>query len=304
MLLDNIDNVPSSADEILDSIRMYKRMNSSASQENIISTTRNVVIGLHDFLARQVMYSIRNVMGFFSTVKASDLRLILDKNQVEYIRLTKANYTDIHKAIVPFYPFTKKPFDISAYCNDSFTKFDMNTRIDKLTESYKRLRAYLKANDLESAEASIANIFNMSGADLSDANIKYLTEVVIVRLPRSHMMFGEVFSSMKEMDEAVKSVLRDYKAKLNSTSNISNSISQFRITSRLDSLYKAMDEVTKELYNKKNDGVDIAKLEKLVVASNATASLLESFAMLVKEYMNIDHWMAECIIAGINKNKK
>lgn len=302
MLLCDTSRVPDTPIDIIDDMICVKKMiANNASQEGIISSTRNVIVGLHDFIAKIIVNQIRNVANIFRSVKRSDLRLTIDKNLLAYTRLSLASYTDIHKAVVPYYHFTKRPVEISAFCNTTFEQFDIGNRIDKITERFNRVKAYIKAGDFNEAEATIADIINLSNPVLTKANVDYWKDVVIVRIPKTSMLLGEVFQSTTEMTEAVRSVLYQSAKKLSSVSTIADSLANLKMSSSLDTLYKTLDGVAHELLTQKNAGADIARLDKLVIACSNTAELVESFASLIKEYMNLDHWISECIQSAIKK---
>ena len=76
-----------------------------------------------------------------------------------------------------------------------------------------------------------------------------------------------------------------------------------KVGSLLDKLYDALVRIQKSILKEKEKNIDFGRIIHISTIINDTGSFIEQYAILVKEYHHLEHWLAVVITetAGLIK---
>lgn len=262
-------------------ILRYEKMRDTASIEGLANIASSVIVGLIDI----VLNTANNVgvllTKLFKDIKRSELQAHMSRNVVQVRKLRRIGYSEIYKKRIPIYPFHISPNTVAAYCTDTFKIFNMRARVSDIIEQYKLLAANVRIGDENKIKIHIGMLDNLNNRTLSDSVLTKLKDIVVVNPPSNHTTFGKVFNSVDECFQAIDTTLR-----------ISEEFNEaIAVSKMLDSLYAAYSSLADALAARKDYGLDVSKLKGLSETIRSTGILLERYAVLVKEYSHLDHFL-------------
>ena len=275
--------------------KWYGRLkNNSGSVEGLESIAGNIAIAFGDFVGRIGSNIKVSVSGFFKDIKRSALRITMSSNKLGMMRVFGADYTQLKGTVCSSFPFTVNCDTVGKYCNDTFTIIDMNKRVVSLIEEYLHLSGLIKTGNINLCVAKMNRINELNMK--SQLNVKStLSQMIAVPSHKNFSTFGEVFNSVKEFHDAV-----------NLTLKCADELEvAMKVDTLTDHLYKAYDKLKDSISHASTTELDLSKLTGLATALYDTGELIESYAMLVKEYHHLEYWLSttsEACLKTMNSN--
>ena len=265
----------------------YDRLKTTASVEGLASTVSSIVTGLVDITLNAITNIRITLKGLFKDVKRSELQAYFHSHTTRVRKLNEIGYTSINKVKIPFYSFKDSPNTMAAYCVDTFKLLNMRSRMNKLIDEYSMLAACLRTEDINKAANHITQLNALNSITLSEGILTKLSGTVITRPDANTVMVGKVFNSVGEISQAVDTTLR-CSEELNAALSVEK---------LLDPLYNQYEKIAKALLDNKDAGVDISKLSRLGIVIRDTGKLIEHYAVLVKEYISLEHFLVNVLHA-------
>jgi hypothetical protein len=170
---------------------------------------------------------------------------------------------------------------MATYFVDTFKLLDMKTKFWSIISEYKLVAANLKIGDTTKANIHLNLINTLNATKITDSFMAKLLKTVVTQHNRNYTTFGDVFKSVEEFTTAIDITLT-CKDELNTA---------IAISTELDNLYKAYEAITEALTSHIDHGIDISKLRTMATTIRDTGHLLERYAVLIKEYTAIDHFL-------------
>lgn len=280
-----------SADELQNLFSVYHHTNNNISEENLRSFTSNIAISFGDFIFRIGNNIKANIGGMFKQFKRSELKIAIDSNKLSLQKIFQSDYSTLCQFSYPQYPFNFSPKEVMKFMDEYFVRFDMLKRMENLIHEYSMFASYIEVSDMASAESVIKRIQSM--------NLRSYNEVTnyqrrAIALPNGKdVSFGKIFNSVTEFREAVDVVM----------THADELEKALKVGSLLDKLYDALVRIQKSILKAKEKNIDFGRIIHISTIINDTGSFIEQYAILVKEYHHLEHWLAVVITetAGLIK---
>lgn len=287
----NLNKVEMSSGDIDKLINQYTRLQVGGSVEGISSVTTNIVYGLGDYLVKLANNLKTVVTGALKDVKRSELQLTIDKHRLSYTRLNRADYSEVFKGSTGFYPFKKDPASVAAFCHDEFKRLKMGSRLPEIADCYHILSSSIGSGDSSKTIAMIEKINGLNVPANSSSIKSQLEEMIVVHIPTKLSTIGATFDSVSDITSAVTSTL-------SSEDELNQAVS---VGKRLNHLYEGFEGIQKALHVNLDKGHDISSLKGLPQMVKDTGELIESYAMLVREYHHLDHYLSVVLGSAISR---
>lgn len=282
LLINNVNNFQSifSVEDVDHTFEWYGKRRDNASVEGIASITSNVATIFGDFVIRFGNNLKMIVTGWFKDVKRSVLKEYVDSHKLLMMQTMEANYSELVNIQGSFYPFAKSPKEMAVYFKITFAVLDMKKRFKSLTENYLHLAAAIRVGDIDLAVKLLNTISDLNMQQ--QLNIKSeLSDMVMLASDVNYTEFGNVFNAVSEYKEAV-----------NLTLSCSDELNEaVTISKHLDVLYGAFDKLKAAVSHITTLHIDFSQLNGTASTVNATGELIESYAVLTKEYHHLEHWL-------------
>ena len=258
----------------------YEILMPTGSVEGLESMAGNIGIGLADFITKTGMNVKTALVDFDKDVKRSVLQVLMDSNKLGMNRIMTGNYSYLSNAVCIAYPFSQSPVVVSTFLKNTFERIHMTSRIVSLIENYRHLAAAVNARDASLVTRLISNISSLNiGKQL---NIKaHLLKMIVTSTTTNKTTFGTVFDSMGEFQEVVKLTM-SYSNEFNESVGVAK---------KLELLYGAFDDLKVGIQAVSNSTFDFSKLRGVGQIIHDTSSLIEDYAMMVKEYHHLEMFL-------------
>jgi len=258
----------------------YGKRKENGSVEGIGRIANNIAIAFGDFIIRTGSNIKITITGMFKDLKRSALRVFIASNKLGMIRVFGSDYTQLQPVICSSYPFTLNCKTVGMYCKDAFEVIGMNKRLVTIIEEYMHLGAAIKTGDIGSSIAIMnrINVLNMKEQN----NIKdTLTHMVASQSTKNYTTFGEVFDSVTDYREAIDIALQ-------SADELDVAIKADKL---LDALYRSYEKLKDSITHASTTNFDLSKLSGIAGIIYDTGDLIESYALLVREYHHLEMFL-------------
>lgn len=282
-----------SVESLDDMFLWYNKRKGDASVEGLSTITSNIAVAFSDFILRICSNISVSVTGAFKDVKRSALQSLMASNKHGMMRVMKADYSDIVSVSCSLYPFTKSPIIMAGYFNDTFAVISMSKRMVSLIENYNHLSAAIKIGDLTKASGIIAAINDMNISNTLHIKDR-LIEMVAIPEDTNRTSFGLIFDSVSEYSESIMTTLV-------SANELDAAV---KIGHMLNTLYGAWESLKTSIAHVASSNIDLSSLSPIAGTVHATGELLESYALLIKEYHHLEWWLATTSEALLEHLKK
>ena len=269
-----------SVEDVDHAFEWYGKRKDNASVEGISSIASNVATTFGDFIFRFGNNLKTLISGWFKDVKRSVLKEYVDSHKLLMMRTMDANYSELVNVQGSFYPFSKSPKEMAVYFKTTFSVLDMKKRFKSLTENYLHLAAAIHIGDMALAVKLLNAISDLNMQQ--QLNIKgELSDMVVLASDVNYTEFGKVFDAVSEYKEAINLTL-SCADELNEAVNISK---------HLDVLYSAFDKLKAAVTHISTLHIDLSQLNGIAGTVHATGELIESYAMLIREYHHLEQYL-------------
>lgn len=270
-----------SAQDIEKMLLWYSKQKNNASLEGLGSIAGNIGVAFGDFIFR-IGNNIRTgVTGIFKDFKRSALQEVFDKNKFSMNRVMRADYTTLAKVVCAFYPFTTPPVEAANYFKDEFVFIGMEKRVIQLIDEYLHLSAAIHTGNTDTILSVLRQIGALNLKQQLTIKDRLPTMVAIVK-DTNRTTFGNVFNAVSEYEQAVMMTLQ-------SSKELDAAMKTGKI---LDTLYHAFDKLKSSIIDASKKDLDMSVLSGLTAHINDTGELIESYAMLTREYHHLEWWLS------------
>ena len=259
----------------------YETLVNKSSVEGLGKLASNIAIGFNDFVRKVVMNVNVELHGILKNIKRSELKALIDGNALGMRRVMSAGYVDLKDIECPNFPFSVSPREMSAFFQVNFKALNMIQTMGHIINEYHYLAAVIRLGNVDKIKSSLAKIESLNMA--SYLTIKNdLIKLVAKPDGTNHTVFGNIFSSVSEFDEAIKNTLADEK-------ELNNAID---IAKLIESLYGAFETLKDNVSHATTTGLDFSKINNITTVIDHTGNLIEEYSMLVSEYHHLEHWLS------------
>lgn len=275
----------------------YGRRKDYASLESLGGFASSLATSFGDFLYRVGTNLKALGESFFKDFRRSELQVIVHANKVSIYMLFNSEYTELMNVECPVYPFELRPYSVASYCNSVFSLLSMNKRLIDITEEYMRLGASIRNKDEKAAVDALNKITVLNLKNNDSIKIKEtLTNMVAGQSTKTKALFHDVFDASSEFKEAVE-------AALISANEFNTAMAVGKTVDILGKAYHKLDEAV-SFAAKTPGSFDLSKISTVSGTIYETGELIESYAMLVREYHHLELWLSVVISNCLKAKKK
>lgn len=276
-----VDNLDDLSTDIEFLIGRYDKLRLVGTTEGLANIASQVITSMIDFILGSVNNIKTMIFKMFADIRRSELEAYLQRHMAHYHKIKNIGYTEIYKKRTMFYPFKTPPVEMATYFVDTFRLLDIKSKFSSIISEYKLIAANIKIGDTTKAGIHINLVNSLNSTKITDTFMSKLSNTVITHPSKNYATFGEIFQSVEEFTSAIDITLK-------CKDELSVAIA---ISTELDELYKAYESITESLRSNTDHGIDVAKLKGLSTTVRDTGFLLERYAVLIKEYTTIDHFL-------------
>lgn len=271
----------------------YENRQKFASTEGLSNVATNIAITFSDFVIRIGNNIKTGVSGIFKDIKRSSLQELLQSNRLGMSRVLSADYTKLIDMKCYPCPFTVKPSTFAAYCKENFITIDIAKRLPDIIDQYMLLGASIRVGDIDKAVTIMMKIDNLNMKHQLHIN-ENLIKMIASTAGVSNVEFGKIFDSTAEFKSAVE---------LTAVQGGELDIA-IKSAKLLDTLYKSFYKLHEAITHAASTEMELSKLTGVAVIINDTGKLIESYAMLIREYHHLEHFLTTISISALSLMKK